>query len=238
MLNFSPRDGNKNDGAHPPIYPTAYYPWSDERGKTWEYISRRYLANVIGKDALLKRWRLSVNVNEVKMDATGRYFVDEGFYLMFPYFKPKDTIWIPELRVGEKLPVIKVELEEKETKPPSRLTESELLRLLEKNSIGTDATRADYPQIIVERGYAEKRRRSFYLSSLGENLINLLKDVDERLVTPDTRRYVEQLMAEVEDGKINMDKALREALKIYENLFDRVSTRLKMWEGEKFSTAK
>jgi len=238
MLNFSPRDGNKNDGAHPPIYPTAYYPRSDERGKIWEYISRRYLANVIGKDALLKRWRLSVNVNEVKMDATGRYFVDEGFYPMFPYFKPKDTIWIPELHVGEKLPVIKVELREKETKPPPRLTESELLRLLEKNSIGTDATRADYPQIIVERGYAEKRRRSFYLSSLGENLINLLREVDERLVTPDTRRYVEQLMAEVEDGKINMDKALGEALKIYENLFDRVSTRLKMWGGGKFSAAK
>ncbi|MEM2320520.1 MAG: type IA DNA topoisomerase [Candidatus Bathyarchaeia archaeon] len=227
MLNYSPRDGKKNDGAHPPIYPTAYYQWLDDRGKVWEYIARRYLANVIGKDALLKRWKLQVNVNGLKLSATGRYFVNEGFYQVFPYFKPKDTLWIPQLRAGDKLLVVEVNLEEKRTKPPPRLTESELLRLLEQHSIGTDATRADYPQIIIERGYAEKKRKSFYLSSLGEILINLLKDVDERLVTPDTRRYVEQLMAEVEVGKISVESALKEAINIYESLFEKVSIKLK-----------
>jgi DNA topoisomerase IA/intein/homing endonuclease len=224
---FNPKDGRKNDGAHPPIYPTAYYPGLDDRGKIWEYISRRYLANVVGKDAILKRWKLNVDLGNLQMDATGRYFVDEGFYQIFPYFKPRELTYIPQLRIGERLPVIKVALEERETKPPPRLTETELLKLLEKNSIGTDATRADYPQIIVERGYVEKRRRSFYISILGENLINLLKDVDERLVTPNTRRYVEHLMAEVEAGRINMEKALDEALKIYEELFDKVSIKLK-----------
>jgi DNA topoisomerase-1 len=227
LSTLNPRDGKKNDGAHPPIYPTAYYPGLDAKGKIWEYISRRYLANVVGGDAILKKWKLNVTLGNLRMDATGRYFVDEGFYQIFPYFKPRELTYIPQLRIGERLPVIKVALEERETKPPPRLTETELLKLLEKNSIGTDATRADYPQIIVERGYVEKRRRSFYISSLGENLINLLKDVDERLVTPNTRRYVEHLMAEVEAGRINMEKALDEALKIYEELFDKVSIKLK-----------
>ncbi|MEM2464973.1 MAG: DNA topoisomerase [Candidatus Bathyarchaeia archaeon] len=227
MMNYSPRDGRRNDGAHPPIYPTAYYSWSDDRSRVWGYIARRYLANVVGKDALLRRWRLQVDVNGLKLGATGRYFVDEGFYQIFPYFRPKDIFWIPQLRIGEKLPIVEVKLEEKKTKPPPRLTESELLRLLERHSIGTDATRADYPQIIVERGYAEKKRKSFYLSDLGETLVNLLRDVDERLVTPDTRRYVEQLMAEVEARRISVDSALNEALKIYENLFDKVSIKLK-----------
>jgi len=227
LSTLNPRDGKKNDGAHPPIYPTAYYPGLDAKGKIWEYISRRYLANVVGGDAILKKWKLNVTLGNLQMDATGRYFVDEGFYQIFPYFKPRELTYIPQLRIGERLPVIKVALEERETKPPPRLTETELLKLLEKNSIGTDATRADYPQIIVERGYVEKRRRSFYISILGENLINLLKDVDERLVTPNTRRYVEHLMAEVEAGRINMEKALDEALKIYEELFDKVSIKLK-----------
>ncbi|MBS7604928.1 MAG: DNA topoisomerase [Candidatus Bathyarchaeia archaeon] len=227
MMNYSPRDGKKNDGAHPPIYPTAYYPWSDDKGKVWEYIARRYIANVVGKNAILKKWRLRVDINGLKLGAAGRYFVDEGFYQIFPYFKPKDTLWIPQLHIGEKLPIVEVKLEEKKTKPPPRLTESELLSLLEKHFIGTDATRADYPQIIVERGYAEKKRKSFYLSDLGEALVNLLKDVDERLVTPDTRRYVEQLMGEVELGRISEEDALKKALKIYENLFDKVSLKLK-----------
>jgi len=230
---FNPRDGRKNDGAHPPIYPTAYYPGLDDKGKIWEYISRRYLANVVGRDAVLKRWKLNVDLGNLQVNATGRYFIDEGFYQIFPYFRPKDLTYIPQLHVGEKLSVVRVSLEERKTKPPPRLTESELLKLLEKNSIGTDATRADYPQIIVDRGYVEKRRKSFYISSLGENLINLLKDVDERLVTPDTRRYVEHLMAEVETGRINMEKALEEALRLYEELFDKVSIKLKAWKDNK-----
>ena len=227
LSSYSPRNGRKNDGAHPPIHPTAYYARSDIKGKIWEYIARRYLANVVGRDASLKRWKLSVKAGDVMMEASGKYFTDEGFYQIFPYFKPKDALWIPRLHIGELLPIVKVDLRGRKTKPPPRLTESELLRLLEKHSIGTDATRADYPQIIIERGYAEKKGRTFRLSTLGEKLINLLKSVDHRLVTPDTRRYVEQLMANVEMGKINMDDALKEALEIYEELYRRVSTSLK-----------
>ena len=227
LLSYSPRDGKKNDGAHPPIHPTAYYPRSDIKGKIWEYIARRYLANVVGRDASLKRWKLNVKAGSIEMEASGKYFIDEGFYQIFPYFKPKDTLRIPQLRIGEPLPVIKVDLRERKTKPPPRLTESELLRLLEKHSIGTDATRADYPQIIIERGYAEKKGKAFRISTLGEALINLLKSVDHRLVTPDTRRYVEQLMADVETGKTSMEDALKKALKIYEELYERVSVSLK-----------
>ncbi|MEM1580988.1 MAG: DNA topoisomerase [Candidatus Bathyarchaeia archaeon] len=227
MFYFSPKDGKKNDGAHPPIYPTGYYSGHDIKGKVWEYIARRYLANVVGKDAILKKWKLNVDLGGVQMNASSKYFTDEGFHQIFPYFKPKDTLWIPQLQINSKLPVIKVDLEERETKPPARLTESELLRHLERYSIGTDATRADYPHIIIERGYAEKRKKSFYITGLGEALINLLKNVDERLVTPDTRRYVERLMTNVEEGKINLDSALNEALKIYEQLFERVSIKLK-----------
>jgi DNA topoisomerase-1 len=220
---YDPRDGSRN----PPIHPTAYYPWRDVKSTVWEYIARRYLANVVYGDTYLKRWRIDVDIDNVALNATGRYIVDEGFYKVFPYFKPRDLLWIPKLSIGERYPIVKTELKEKKTKPPPRLTESELLRLLERYSIGTDATRADYPQIIVERGYAEKKRRTFHLSSLGESLINLLRSVDERLVTPDTRRYVEQLMVDVEHGKIGMDEALSEALRIYEDLFDKTSAKLK-----------
>ena len=227
LLSYNPRDGRKNDGAHPPIHPTAYYAKSDVKGKIWEYIARRYLANVVGRDAFLKKWKLDVEIKGVRMSSSGKYFTDEGFYNIFPYFKPKDVLWLPQLHINELLPVIRVDLKERKTKPPPHLTESELLRLLEKHSIGTDATRADYPQIIIERGYAEKKGRTFRLSGLGEMLIDLLKSVDYRLVTPDTRRYVEQLMANVEAGKISVDSALREALKIYEELYEKVSISLK-----------
>jgi DNA topoisomerase-1 len=226
LSDYSPRSGKRNDGAHPPIHPTAPYTGKDLKAKVWEYVARRYLANVVGRDAKLKKWSLSVSLNSVPMAVANRYFVDRGFYAIFPYFEPKDTLQIPQLRVGEALPVLKVELEEKQTKPPPRLTEAELLKLLKKHGIGTDATRADYPHIIVERGYALKKGKAFYLTDLGEKLMRLLEDADSRLATPQTRRYVEELMAEIEQGKRSVDDALKESLSIYQNLYKSVAKRL------------
>ena len=47
----------------------------------------------------------------------------------------------------------------------------------------------------------------FKPTELGMRLIELLEDVDERLVTPETRRRVEELMAEIEAGRIGYDEA-------------------------------
>jgi len=224
---FQPKNGRKNDNAHPPIYPVKPYPYDDVKGKIWSYIARRYIANVASKDALLKRWKLDVRLRDVPMNATGRYIIDEGFYDAFPFFKPKDLSQIPEVKPGEILPVLNVELVEKKTKPPSRLTESELLKLLEKNGIGTDATRHEYPSKIVSRGYADKKRKTFILTQLGERLIQLLGNVNEQLVTPETRRFVEQIMYEVELGKRTVDDALNYALDIYGVLYEKLEAYIK-----------
>ena len=223
---YSPRSGKRNDGAHPPIHPTSPYAGEGLKAKVWEYVARRYLANVVGCDAKLKKWSLAVDLNGVPMAAAGRYFVDRGFYAVFPYFQPKDTLQIPQLRLGEALPVLKVELEERQTKPPPRLTEAELLKLLKKHGIGTDATRAEYPHLIVERGYALKRGKAFYLTELGERLMRLLEEADSRLATPETRRYVEELMAEIEAGRRSVEEALDESLSIYKGLYLAVAKKL------------
>ncbi|MCD6445073.1 DNA topoisomerase III [Candidatus Bathyarchaeota archaeon] len=219
---FKPRSGRKNDKAHPPIYPVKPYPYKDVKGRIWDYIARRYLANVVSEDASMKRWRLEVNLRGIGMGATGRYMLDEGFYRVFPYFRPKELKRIPDVEPGEVLRVLKVELLSRKTKPPPRLTESELLKLLEKHGIGTDATRHEYPTKVISRGYAEKRGRTFRLTRLGEKLINLLGDVNSQLVTPETRRLVEQVMGEVEQGKMTVDEALNYSLKIYRELYERL----------------
>ncbi|RLI29649.1 MAG: DNA topoisomerase III, partial [Candidatus Hecatellales archaeon] len=41
LESFNPRDGRKNDGAHPPIYPTRVCSYRDLKGRIWEYVARR-----------------------------------------------------------------------------------------------------------------------------------------------------------------------------------------------------
>lgn len=216
---MGPRDGRRNDGAHPPIHPIKVYSLADLKGKIWEYVAKRYLANVVSIDAEFKRWRLKVDLNGVTLEGTNRYLVDEGFYRVFPYFKPAKLQQIPAVNIGEKLLVEHVEFFERQTEPPPHLTEADLLRLMEQHNIGTDATRQQYPALIVNRGYAERKGKAFLTTPFGETLIKLLSSIDERLVTSETRALVEDVMGDVEKGNRGLDETLESALKIYEQLY-------------------
>jgi len=68
------------------------------------------------------------------------------------------------IRIGEKLNIISIKLHGGKTEPPNRLTEAELLKLTEENGIGTDATRATYLKLIIDRDYAVKERRGECIS--------------------------------------------------------------------------
>jgi len=61
---------------------------------------------------------------------------------------------------------------------------------------------------------------------LGMRLIELLESVDEKLVTPETRRRVEELMEEIEAGKIDYDEALEKAASEYLPLYRKLETTL------------
>jgi len=66
----------------------------------------------------------------------------------------------------------------------------------------------------------------FKPTELGMKLIELLEDVDERLVTPETRRRVEELMAEIEAEKMGYDEALEKAVSEYLPLYQRLEDGL------------
>jgi DNA topoisomerase IA len=119
-----------------------------------------------------------------------------------------------------------LKLVEESTKPPNRLTESELLKLMEKDGIGTDATRAEYPKIIIDRGYAVKNLRIIKPTELGMNLISSLREVDLRLVSPQTRRIIEEYMDMISRGEKKYDEALDETLKIYSTLYRQLESKI------------
>ncbi len=226
-MRIEPLNGRKDDGAHPPIYPIKPYTKDSSLKRTvWEYIARRFAANVLFDNARLMGSSAEISVGNAIVRASGTVIARKGFFTIFEYFMPKDTP-IPKLSPGDTLGVIKSELKEEKTRPPPRLTESALLELMEKNGIGTDATRAEYPKIVVERGYVVKRGRSFYPTELGMRLIEALSSVDERLVTPDTRKFVEDFMEMLSRGAKTYNECLEQALKVYEELYRSCAANIK-----------
>ena len=70
------------------------------------------------------------------------------------------------IRISEKLNIISIKLYEGKTKPPNRLTEARLLKLMEENGIGTDATRATYPKLIIDSVMPSRRAKCLSQPSL------------------------------------------------------------------------
>jgi DNA topoisomerase IA len=238
-----PRNGKLDDGAHPPIYPTDAYSGAGVARDVWEYAARRFYANAFMDDAQIVHRQAELSLNDLPLYASGKHIVHEGFYNVFPYFRPRES-HLPPLRVGEKVKVLSAHLVSETTKPPPRLTEADLLKAMEKAGIGTDATRASYPQLIIERGYAGKYSNNFRPTPLGRVLIECLAGTDPRLVTPDTRRMVDEQMERIDKGEATEEESLEKTIKIYDDLLrkcysniDEISSRLAKAVSETFKTA-
>ncbi|MEM2986080.1 MAG: DNA topoisomerase, partial [Candidatus Caldarchaeum sp.] len=220
-----PGNGSRDDGGHPPIYPVATFRGSGVLMQIWEYIARRFYANAFFDDAVQSTSKAEIVIDGVTFSAEGSSVTKQGYLQVFTYFRPRDKP-LPELREDEKLQIIEVTMREDETKPPQRLTEADLLRLMEKNGIGTDATRASFPQLITERNYAVRAGRFFKPTPLGMALIESLAEADTRLITPETRRLVEDYMAKIERGETSFEESLDQSLRLYEELLRRCGEKI------------
>ena len=83
----------------------------------------------------------------------GSVVIDPGYAAIYTYARSADEE-IPKLTEGQKL-----ELDgdpwmvDKETQPPSRISQGRLVELMEERGLGTKATRADIIQKLYDRGY-------------------------------------------------------------------------------------
>ncbi|CAM8986050.1 unnamed protein product [Rhodiola kirilowii] len=84
----------------------------------------------------------------------------------------KDEKSLPQFSKGDKIKMSKVELYEGYTTAPNYLSESELISLMEKHGIGTDASISVHINNICERNYVQVQGgRKLVPTALGISLI-------------------------------------------------------------------
>ncbi|MDD3862365.1 MAG: type I DNA topoisomerase [Clostridia bacterium] len=81
---------------------------------------------------------------------------------------------LPKLEENEILNFIKLNKEQKFTKPPARYTEASLVKAMEEKGIGRPATYAPTITVLALRGYTIKENRSLKPTELGETVSNFL----------------------------------------------------------------
>ncbi|WP_039913780.1 type I DNA topoisomerase [Cellvibrio mixtus] len=110
-----------------------------------------------------------VNAGEYELRTRGRVIRFDGYTKVLPQIAKKDEdVVLPEMKVGQVLPLIKLNPQQHFTKPAARYTEASLVKELEKRAIGRPSTYAAIISTIQERGYVRQDNRRFYAEKMGD----------------------------------------------------------------------
>lgn len=201
----TPRNGNKSDQAHPPIHPTKYTnSLQGNEKRLYEFIVRHFLA-CCSKDAQGQEVIVEIEIAQERFSASGLTIIARNYLEVYPYDKWYNKV-IPLYEPNTTFQPTAVEMVEGQTSPPQLLTEADLISLMEKHGIGTDATHADHIETIKSRMYvgltADQR---FLPGELGMGLVEGYNSMGYEMSKPDLRAELEADLKLVSEGR--KDKA-------------------------------
>nr|CAD7396091.1 unnamed protein product [Timema poppensis] len=228
----NPRMGKKSDQAHPPIHPTKYTGnlEGDER-RVYEFIVRHFLA-CCSKDAEGLETVVDIDINEEKFVASGLMIIARNYLDVYPYDKWSGK----EIHVyqhGQTFEPTNIEMTEGTTSAPNLLTEADLIALMEKHGIGTDATHADHIEKIKSRLYVGLENDNYFVpGQLGMGLVEGYDSMGFPMSKPNLRAELEADLKRVCEGTRNPAEVLREQLAKYKDVF-----RIAIEQAAKLDTA-
>ncbi|EAW55646.1 DNA topoisomerase III alpha [Homo sapiens] len=215
----TPRNGNKSDQAHPPIHPTKYTNnlQGDEQ-RLYEFIVRHFLA-CCSQDAQGQETTVEIDIAQERFVAHGLMILARNYLDVYPYDHWSDKI-LPVYEQGSHFQPSTVEMVDGETSPPKLLTEADLIALMEKHGIGTDATHAEHIETIKARMYVgltpDKR---FLPGHLGMGLVEGYDSMGYEMSKPDLRAELEADLKLICDGKKDKFVVLRQQVQKYKQVF-------------------
>ena len=220
-----PRSDGKDVGDHPPITPVRGATESDfndhDSWRLYEMVTCHFIAS-ISPDCRFKKMKVLVEIGGENFTLSGRRLTDPGFLKVNRHTTGgMEDVDLPTLRVGDSLKVESVAVGSGKTSPPPYLSESDLLSLMEKNGIGTDASMATHVNNICERNYVTLTSpgRRLVPTRLGIVLVNGFSAIDPELVTPKIRSDIESQCNLIALGKAKCQDVIEHALNMFKLKF-------------------
>ena len=212
-------DSSKVD-SHSAIIPTYIIPTklnSDEQ-IVYNAIKDRFIANFMPP--------AEYENTEIKTDVDSNIFLTKGKVLkskgyLEVYNKDEKDDLLPSVDTNDIVAVLDIKPLTKQTTPPKPYTEDTLLKAMKncgKNvpdddttvlsgySIGTSATRADVLKKISQVGYVGKKGKSYFITDLGKNLVEIFPV--KELFDVDYTGKLEKSLSDIQKGQFTRKEYL------------------------------
>lgn len=224
------RNGTRDGHDHPPVHPVRAASQDNieksvrmpNAWKIYDLVVRHFLANLMDS-AQFEKTRMEILVGGEIFDVTGSILKNPGWLDVYP-FETKNDKLLPLLEEKDEVNVRELKNIKSETTPPKRLTEAELLTLMDKNGIGTKATAPTHIETNKKRGYFETKGKTISILDTGFTLMDTLDATVPILVQPEIRARIESLIQDVEDGKKSLDDALSEGTMLIKQMYSQLTS--------------
>jgi DNA topoisomerase-1 len=208
---LKPTRGKKETTDHPPIYPTqAIHPGALEgpKKRVYELVVRRFLAT-FSPPMITESTRADIEAGSETYFVRGSVVVDPGYAAIYTYARSADEE-IPALQEGQTLALDgEPWIVDKETQPPSRISQAKLIEMMEERGLGTKATRADIIQKLFDRGYVYSNPP--VPSETGIALYEAFKSYVPAMATPEMTAQLEAEMDRIAAGEMTKGAVVGES---------------------------
>lgn len=171
-----------------------------DQQKLYKLIWERF---VISQLAPMKyeQFELVCNCDKFSFRGTINKIIFDGYYKIFKEEEDLPLGEFPDIKVGDILKLEKLLIKEDYTKPPSRFTESSLVKKLEAEGIGRPSTYATIIETLKKREYVALEGKSFVPTALGYEIKNKLDENFPNIMNIKFTAELENELDEVAEGE-------------------------------------
>lgn len=176
---------------------------SKEQYNLYKLIYFRTLASLFpnGKEEVT---RYKFNSNGTLFSASANKILFDGFLKVYGEFENKVEKALPTMYIGDELPIVKVESEQKFSEPPKRYSEGRIVNKMEELGIGRPSTYSSTIDTLTKRKYVTSTKGTLTPTESGIKTIEALSEHFSSFISSDYTAAMERdldKIASVELGK-------------------------------------
>jgi len=231
---YSKKAKKETQDAHEGIRPTHLNLWPEkikdsltkEQFKLYKLVWDRFIGSQMS-DAIYDTISVKIKNGKYIFKSNGSKLNFSGFLKVYTTTdEEQNDIILPELNVGEKLDLIKIEEKRNFTQPPSRYTEASLIKTMEELGIGRPSTYSPTISTILSRGYVTLEKKTFYPTELGTIVNDILVKYFSEIINEEFTAQLENQLDEIAEGKLNWKDVIREFYFKFEDALDKAESEI------------
>ena len=183
---------------------------SNDEYKLYKIIYYRALASLM-KDAKVEATTVILDNNNYQFKTTGQVLIFDGYLKVYNIYEDSEDTVLPDFSTYNSNVIVsnKIEYSSHTTKPPTRYTESKLIKEMEELGIGRPSTYAKTIDTIKERNYVKVEDKKFIPTEIGIETTDKLQEFFKDIINVEYTKNMEDDLDKIAEGDMEWYKLLK-----------------------------